>query len=56
MGGIDGPRYTTPLLRTWIPWLKETMAEGGGIVVANGFEATVGVLKTEPEELDAFVT
>ncbi len=53
---LSGPRYTTPLLRDWIPWLKETMAQGGGIVVANGFESTVGVLKTEPEELDALVT
>jgi hypothetical protein len=32
------------------------MAQGGGIVVANGFESTVGVLKTEPDELDALVT
>ena len=46
---LTGPRYTTPLLRTWIPWIKETMTDGGGIVVANGFVATVGVLKTEPE-------
>ena len=53
---LTGPRYTTPLLRAWIPWLKTTMAEGGGIVVANGFESTVGVLKTEPGELDALVT
>jgi len=53
---LTGPRYTTPLLRAWIPWLKATMAQGGGIVVANGFAATVGVLKTEPEELDALVT
>ena len=49
---LTGPRYTTPLLRSWIPWLKETMTNGGGIVVANGFRATVGVLKTEPDALD----
>jgi hypothetical protein len=53
---LTGPRYTTPLLRAWIPWLKATMTQGGGIVVANGFSSTVGVLKTEPEELDALVT
>jgi hypothetical protein len=53
---LTGPRYTTPLLRNWIPWLKATMAQGGGIVVAKGFESTVGVLKTEPDELDALVT
>ena len=53
---IVGPRYTTPLLRSWIPWLKQAMTEGGGIVVAKGFLATVGVLKTEPDELDTLVT
>ena len=26
---LTGPRYTTPLLRAWIPWLKEVMAEEG---------------------------
>jgi hypothetical protein len=53
---LTGPRYTTPLLRAWIPWLKETMARGGGIVVANGVASTVGVLKTEPEALDELVS
>ena len=53
---LTGARYTTPLLRAWIPWLKATMAQGGGIVVANGFSSAVGVLKTEPDELDALVT
>jgi hypothetical protein len=53
---LTGPRYTTPLLRTWIPWLKDAMASNGGIVVANGFASTVGVLRTEPEELDEMVT
>jgi hypothetical protein len=53
---LTGPRYTTPLLRAWIPWLKQTMTQGGGIVLANGFASSVGVLKTEPEELDALVT
>ncbi len=52
---LSGPRYTTPLLRPWTAWLKEAMAEGGGIVVAQGFAATVGVLKTEPDELDTLV-
>lgn len=53
---LTGPRYTTPLLRAWIPWLKRVMAQGGGIVLGDGFDSTVGVLKTEPDELDALVT
>ena len=52
---LSGPRYTTPLLRPWIPWLKQAMTEGGGIVVAEGLAATVGVLKAEPDDLDALV-
>lgn len=53
---LSGPRYTTPLLRSWIPWLKEAMGKGGGIVMAKGFQATVGVLKTEPGDLDEIVS
>jgi hypothetical protein len=52
---LSGPRYTTPLLRPWTAWLKEAMATSGSIVVAEGFASSVGVLKTEPEELDALV-
>ena len=53
---LTGPRYTTPLLRSWMPRLKETMVNGGGIVAASGFNATVGVLKTEPEALDEIIS
>ena len=53
---LISPRYSTPLLRTWIPWLKRIMVQGGGIVVADGFTSHVGVLRTEPDELDALVT
>ena len=53
---LTGPRYTTPLLRAWIPWLKRTMAASSGIVVAEGFASSVGVLRIQPEELDALIT
>jgi hypothetical protein len=52
---LSGPRYTTPLLRSWTAWLKEAMAQSGGIVVAEGYASTVGVLKTEPDALDELV-
>ena len=51
-----GPRYTTPLLRPWTAWLKEAMIGRGEIIVAQGFQATVGVLNTEPEALDEIVS
>jgi hypothetical protein len=53
---LSSPNYTTPLLRSWVPWLKETMTKGHGIVVAKGFEAEVGVLRTEPEALDEIIS
>lgn len=53
---LSGPRYTTPLLRSWTGWLKTAMAESGGIVVAQGYAASVGVLKMEPEALDDLVS
>ena len=53
---LTGPSYTTPMLRAWVPWLKGVMAQGGGIVVAEGFASAIGVLRTEPDELDALVT
>ena len=52
---LSGPRYTTPLLRSWIPWLKQAMTENNGIVVAEGMSSTVGVLNTEPDDLDTLV-
>jgi hypothetical protein len=53
---LTGSRYTTPLLRSWIPWLKEAMVQSGSIVAAEGFAPAVGVLRVEPDELDALVT
>lgn len=55
-GELTGPQYTTPLLRLWIPWLKEAMATDERIVAGDGFASSVGVLKIEPDELDALVS
>lgn len=52
---LAGPRYTTPLLRSWVPWLKAAMIRSGGIVIADGFAATVGILRAERDELDSLV-
>lgn len=53
---LTSPRYTTPLLRSWIPWLKEVMVKNGKIIVAHGLASSVGVLRIEPDELDALVS
>jgi hypothetical protein len=53
---LSGPRYTTPLLRSWTRWLKENMTDSGGIIAAEGYAAKVGVLKMEPDSLDEVVS
>jgi hypothetical protein len=53
---FSGSRYTTPLLRSWMPWLKQAMTKNQSIVVAKGFGTEVGVLKAEPDELDDLVS
>ena len=55
---LTSPRYTTPLLRSWIPWLRKTMLQNGGIVAAKGLGSapTAGVLTIEPDQLDALVS
>lgn len=53
---LTSPRYTTPLLRSWIPWLRESMVNNGNIILAQGLASSVGVLRIEPDELDALVS
>ncbi len=53
---LSGANYTTPLLRSWVPWIKETMFHRKVIVVAKGYAADVGVLKAEPDALDEIVS
>lgn len=53
---LSGPNYTTPLLRSWTGWLKDTLTASGGIVVSDGVGATAGVLKSTPAELDEILS
>lgn len=55
-GELSGTRYTTPLLRSWIPWLKQAMAQEGKIIEGQGLASSVGVMKIEPDDLDALVS
>jgi hypothetical protein len=52
---LSGPRYSTPLLRSWVPALLKTLLQSESIVLAQGFGQSIGVLRTEPDELDAVV-
>jgi hypothetical protein len=53
---LCGERYTTPLLRTWTPWISKKLIATGGIVTAQGYAANSGVLTATPEALDELVS
>ena len=33
---LRSDRYTTPILRAWVPWLLERLKEDGGLAEADG--------------------
>lgn len=53
---LSSPRYTTPLLRPWVGWIKRYLVENGKIVLTDGYNATAGVLQVEQDDLDAVVS
>jgi hypothetical protein len=53
---LSGPRYTTPILRPWVGWLKRKLIEDGKLLMADGHNATAGILAIAPEELDEAVS
>ncbi len=53
---LNSPRYSTPLLRPWVGWLKRRMIEDGRIVMAESHNASAGILAVKPEELDELVS
>jgi hypothetical protein len=53
---LNSPRYSTPLLRSWVGWLKRSMIENGQIVMCDGYESTAGILQIESDELDELIS
>src|SRR5579872_6247522 len=49
-------RFTTPLLRDWIPWLREEMKRRGSLVELTTFGCQAGLLLADGEALDALVS
>lgn len=52
---FKGERYTTPVLRQWVPWLKETLIEGEKLKMLDCFQCQAGLLDLPPEDLDTAV-
>lgn len=53
---LNGPRFTTPLLRTWTPWLRQALRHEGYLVPLYAFQCQPGILTLSDEQLDATVT
>lgn len=57
---LSGPRFTTPILRSWMPYLLGKLTEGyrdaAGIRNADAWGCKPGVLAVTNETLDDYVT
>lgn len=53
---LKSPKYTTPLLRDWLPWIKQRLLDDGKFVKASSYRCECGGLNLATEELDAIVT
>ena len=49
-------RFTTPLLRPWVPWLMKAMLEDGTLERLPAFQCQPGVLAIDDGGLDKLVT
>lgn len=53
---LHGPRFTTPLLREWVPWLSLEMTKKGHIVNLEQVGCQAGVIQLDTDTLDSLVT
>jgi hypothetical protein len=53
---LNGPRFTTPLLRYWTPWLRQALRDEGYLVPLSAFQCQPGLLTLADEQLDATIT
>lgn len=53
---LNDVRFTTPLLRDWIPYIAEQLQEDGLLEEANIFNCNCGVLSASTKHLDEIVS
>jgi hypothetical protein len=53
---LCGPRYTTPLLRPWVPHLMAKLRAAGLLISCLGHRTTAGLLTATQDDLDRLVT
>ncbi len=52
---LQGPRFTTPLLRQWVPWLGQEMRKNGAIVQLTQSGCDAGLMLADDDTLDDLV-
>jgi hypothetical protein len=53
---LRSERYTTPLLRSWVPWLREQMVEEGHLQPLQCFQCQASCVSMTHDELDDLVS
>jgi hypothetical protein len=53
---LRSSRFTTPLLREWVPWLKEAMLHEGALEKLPAFQCQPGILAIDDGGLDGIVS
>ncbi len=53
---LQGDRFTTPLLREWVPWLRQEMKKLGIIVPITQSGCDAGLMIAEAEALDDLIS
>ena len=53
---LRSSRFTTPLLRSWMPWLMRQLVDDGHLVKLPAFNCRPGLLKLEDAGLDTLVS
>lgn len=53
---LSGTRYTTPLLKEWVPWLMQEMESDGYLVRLPAFQCRPGLISIDEPALDLLVS
>jgi hypothetical protein len=53
---LRSERFTTPLLRSWAPYLVEQLKDRGLLTGLDGFGCEAGMLTADSDDLDEIVT
>ena len=53
---LTDPRFTTPVLRDWVPYISQEMRERDILEEAHVFNCNCGIMSATTKDLDEIVT